>query len=190
MFCQLPYELQYQIVLQLSLKDMKEFLLSHKVNVGINWSDYFLFHTEVDEKLSDNFGIIDKEFMIEHGRYLINKSSDIIEKYLKIWPKMIALDLTKKDVCYNIDGITFAGLNGSCAMISFGFSLYDQKDVYVIDQLIFPSHYRCDDYYNVTYSTTTIYDDIRSIILKEVITDIHMDIIIQDRIRKTEHISF
>lgn len=179
----LPIELKYQICFQLSLKDMKEFLLSHKTDIDINWEDYFFYHTGVNER-------VDKEFMIEHGRYLLNKPRNIIKQYLKIWPKMIALDLTKKDICYRIGGITFVGLKGPCAMISFGFSLYGQEDVYTNDQLIFPSHYHCDDYYDVTYSMATIYDDVRSIILKETITDIHMDVTINDRIRKTEHISF
>lgn len=41
MLSQLPYELLYQICFQLSLKDMKEFLISHKINININWKEYF-----------------------------------------------------------------------------------------------------------------------------------------------------
>lgn len=72
MFSQLPHELQYQIVFQLSLKDMKEFSLSHKDTIKINWKDYFVYHTGIDEKIMNNFVTIDSNSLMKFSNKIID----------------------------------------------------------------------------------------------------------------------
>lgn len=63
-------------------------------NNQVNWKEYFMYHTGVNEELLDNFGtIIDSTFMKEHGRYLVTKPLAIIKKYLKVWDVLVSYDI-------------------------------------------------------------------------------------------------
>jgi hypothetical protein len=106
----LPIELLYNICFQLSLNDIQNLFVSNKfffINIKINWKDYFIYHTGIDETMLNLFNI-NKDFMIEHGRFLINKSIQIIKQYSLLYPQLIALNLTgDKIACYKINVIHF-----------------------------------------------------------------------------------
>ena len=158
----LPTELKYQICFQLSIKDIREFLLSHKTNIVINWKDYFLYHTGIDEQ-------VNKKFMIEHGRYLINKPIKIIKQYLKIYPELFALNLTDENlVCNKTRCVYFSREAKPRIRLTFAkcHRVSDRRE-YIKYQREIQEHGESDYYIDKTDLLPSIYDEIKFILLND-----------------------
>lgn len=165
----LPTELQYQICFQLSLKDIKGFLLSYNTNININWRDYFFYHTGIDVKLLDNFMIVDKEFMIEHGRYLLDKPVEIIKQYLKIYPKLLLRNLTDENIVWNeIRFVYFSRKAKPCIRLAFvKYKRASDGQKYMKYQKEIQEHGEVDYCVDKMDLLSSIYDEIKSILLND-----------------------
>lgn len=165
----LPKELWNQIIIYSPLNNIKNILLvnSFFYNININWHDYFIYHNNIDMKIN-----VDKNFMIEHGRYLLNKPLNIIQQYLNYWPKLIKLNLT--DINNEIMTINLLYRQKEKGYISIFFS--DESGnrckklgsrYYFYNQIILkPTHTK-------RYQLTAIYDELKLILLTEDFIEIH-----------------
>lgn len=118
-FESLHEEIIITIAYILPLKDIRSLSLvcHHTENVSkIDWNKYFISHTGVSVSLLENFNPIDKQFMIDHGRYLLNVVVENIEQYLSVWK-----DLVKLDICNTFYNIEFDP-DGEVTFISFEIS--------------------------------------------------------------------
>ena len=89
-------EIIHDIIIMVSLDNIiRCSLVCHRIKIMIdsNWLDYFIYHTQIPVLLLENFKPIDRQFMINHGKSLLNIEHQCVIQYLSIWK-----DLENNDI--------------------------------------------------------------------------------------------
>lgn len=130
----------------------------------IKWNDYF-----PDQKFTKLLSV-DKNFMIEHGKYLVNKSTKIIKQYIKLWTRLIVLSLNNRSVGNDVKTIHLTINDKGYYMISFEEKRMEKFVIYF---------FQFNDYKPSSkkkYPILSIYDELRNMLLTTNFDDVHISI--------------
>ena len=109
-----------------SIRNLSLTCVNTKCVINLNWNEYFMYHTGVKYNK-----IINKDFMIEYGRYLINKPKEIINRYLIGWPRLIELDICKIFMNPILDSSACVAFNLEQFSIEFDLMRYEETGRYI-----------------------------------------------------------